>query len=33
MKRHGEWRQRSIVATAAPRIAESVWLEPAAIAP
>jgi RND superfamily putative drug exporter len=33
MKRHGEWRQRSIVATAAPRLAESAWLEPAAIAP
>jgi RND superfamily putative drug exporter len=33
MKRHGEWRQRSIPAKATPRLADKTWLEPAAIAP
>jgi putative drug exporter of the RND superfamily len=33
MKRHGGWRQRSIPATAVPRLVDSAWLEPAAIAP
>ena len=33
MKRHGGWRQRLIPATAGSRLADSAWLEPAAIAP
>jgi putative drug exporter of the RND superfamily len=33
MIRHREWRHRPIAAIAAPRLAESAWLEPAAIAP
>jgi RND superfamily putative drug exporter len=33
MKRHGEWRQRRIAALATLRLADSVCLEPAAIAP